>query len=113
MSSDFSPPDARRVAVNEVAGRRANELIVPTPEAGWDLSLVERNCECGDAGCDARLQLTVAEYEGLRESGRRFAVLHEHVTHKAEAVVEHCPRYTVVEKDGEAAKIAEARNPRS
>lgn len=111
MSSDPSP--AQRVAANEMAGRDANERIDPAPEAGWDLSLVDRNCECGSARCDAQLQLTVAEYEGLRQDGRRFAVVHGHVIPDVDSVVEQWPRYTVVEKDGEAAEIAEARNPRS
>ncbi len=111
MSSDFSP--VQRVALNEVAGRRANELITPGPEAGWDLGLVERNCECGHAGCDAQLQLTVAEYEDLRQDGRRFAIVDEHVIHAAEHIVERRPRYTLVEKIADAATIALAHDPRS
>ena len=103
---------AARVARTEVANRRANERVVPAPEAGWDLGLVERACECGHVACRSRLKLTVAEYEQLRQDARRFAVLHEHVIHAAEHVVERWPRYTVVEKVAEAAAIAEATDPR-
>ena len=111
MSSDSAA--VQRVALNEVASRSANELISPAPEAGWDIGLVDRNCECGNAACRARLQLTVAEYEELRQDGRRFAVVNEHVILAAEHVVERRPRYTVVEKIADAATIALAHDPRS
>ena len=103
----------RRVALTEVANRTANEEISPAPEAGWDLGLVERNCECGNAACRATVKLTVAEYEELRTNGRRFAIVHEHVVHAAEHVVERRPRYTVVEKVDEAGEIADAHDPRT
>ena len=111
------PPEeeqgVREAALNEVANRGANEQIAPAPEAGWDLGLVERHCECGHAGCSAQLKLTVAEYEGLRQDARRFAIVPEHVVPAVEHVVERHPRYTVVEKDDEAAAIAQAENPRA
>ena len=109
----MSDSGVQGVALNEVANRSANELIRPAPEAGWDIGLVDRNCECGNRDCRARLQLTVAEYEELRRDGRRFAVVHEHVVPEAERVVERRPRYTVVEKVAVAAAIALASDPRS
>lgn len=113
MSTPKPIEDTRRVAFNEVASRRINELIAPPPEAGWDLGLVERRCECGDAACDAPVALTVAEYEELRTDARRFAIVHDHVFHPVEQVVERRERFTVVEKVAEAAAIAEAHDPRS
>ena len=102
----------RRVALNEVASRRVNETIAPSPEAGWDLGLVERVCECGNAACKAPLWLTVAEYEELRRDGRRFAIVHEHVAPSVERVVERRERYTIVEKIADAGRIAEDQDPR-
>ena len=113
MSLPDHTPDVRRVAEFEVANRSANELIAPPPEAGWDLGLVDRNCECGNAVCRAELRLTVAEYEEVREDPRRFAVLHEHVVHAAEHIVERRERYTIVEKVAVAGRIAEAHDPRA
>jgi hypothetical protein len=113
MSQQHDSSTEARVAAVEVANRRENEAVVPAPEAGWDLGLVERNCECGNAACRATLMLTVAEYEAIREDPRRFAVVHEHVVHAAEHVVERRPRYTIVQKVREAGRIAEAHDPRS
>jgi len=112
MSQPEGRTSVRQVAMNEVVGREANERVDPPTEAGWDLSLVDRDCECGYAACRARLRLTVAEYEELRRDGRRFAIVHEHVVHAAERVVERRERYSVVEKLAEAAAIAEAHDPR-
>jgi len=108
-----SEPDLRRVALAEVANRAANEQIDPAPEAGWDLGLVPRACECGNSACEATVRLTVAEYEQIRENACRFAIVHEHLVPAAERVVEQHPRYTVVEKVAVAAAIAEAHDPRS
>lgn len=110
----MSLPDSsvRRVALNEVASRRVNEDVDPAPEAGWDLGLVERVCECGNAACRAPLRLTVAEYEELRRDGRRFAIVHEHVVPAVERVVERRERYTIVEKIAAAGLIAEDHDPR-
>ena len=110
--ADMSDSRGQRIALNEVANRSANELILPAPEAGWDIGLVERNCECGNRACEARVRLTVAEYEELRRDGRHFAVIYEHVIPDAERVVERRPRYTVVEKVADAAAIARAHDPR-
>lgn len=105
-------PTLLRVALTEVANRAANEEVEPAPEAGWDLGLVERRCECGNPGCEATLRLTVAEYEELREDGRRFAIHEAHVVPAAEIVVERRPRYTIVEKVADAGRVAEAHDPR-
>ena len=113
MTPSDPPSMMRRVALAEVANRTANEQIAPAPEAGWDLGLVERHCECGNAACRATVRLTVAEYEEVRTSGRRFAIVHEHIVPAAERVVERLPRYTVVEKIAAAGSIAEALDPRA
>ena len=112
MSQPEGRTSVRQVALNEVTGRAANERVDPPTEAGWDLGLVDRVCECGDADCEARLRLTVAEYEEVRGDSRRFAIVHEHLVHAAERVVERRERYSVVEKVAEAATIAEAHDPR-
>jgi len=58
--------------------------------------------------------LTPAEYEAVRAHPARFFVVpgHEDLT-AGEAVVEECPRYTLVEKQGGEREIVERRDPRS
>ena len=45
MLSPDQDHEVRRVALTEAANRSDNESIAPPPEAGWDLGLVDRNCE--------------------------------------------------------------------
>jgi hypothetical protein len=56
-------------------------------------------CECGDTeSWDARLQMTLAEYERVRSQRDRFAVLPGHETADIEHVVERSERYLIVDK---------------
>ena len=88
----------QRVAMNEATFRRVNEGM----EAGQDPSgLLTFVCECGRLGCNKLIQLTRAEYEGIRQNPRRFAILHGHEILEAEAIVERHDRYVVVEKAGD------------
>ena len=113
MSVDDHTENMRRAAAAEVSSRARNERIRPDPEAGWDLGLVRRRCECGNPGCTDTIGMTVAEYEQLREHATRFAVADAHVFAEVEMVVSREARYTVVEKQAEAAAIAVAQDPRS
>ena len=66
-------------------------------------------CECADESCAERVVMTPAKYEELRASPTRFAVAPDdaHVFPEAERIVEKREGYWVVEKVGEAAKVAE------
>jgi hypothetical protein len=59
------------------------------------------------------IELPLAEYERVRAHPRRFLVAPDHEIPEAEIVVESHEDYTVVEKRGEAGKVAEATDPRS
>ena len=62
----------QRVAMNEATFRKVNEGM----EAGQDPSgLLVFVCERDRLGCNKLIQLTRAEYEGIRENPRRFAIL--------------------------------------
>jgi hypothetical protein len=100
----------QRVAMNEATFRRVNEGM----EAGQsDSGLLSFVCECGRLGCTRLIQLTRAEYEGMRENPRRFAVVDGHEILEAEEVVERHDRYLVVEKRGAPeAEIVEHTDPR-
>jgi predicted ThiF/HesA family dinucleotide-utilizing enzyme len=100
----------QRVAMNEATFRKVNEGM----EAGQDPSgLRTFVCECGRLGCNKLIQLTRAEYEGIRQNPRRFAILDGHEIPEVEAIVERHDRYVVVEKAGDPeAEIVEHTDPR-
>jgi hypothetical protein len=101
----------QRVAMNEATFRKVNEGM----EAGQDASdlLLTFVCECGRLGCTKLIQLTRAEYEGIRKNPRRFAILDGHEILEAEEIVERHDRYLVVEKAGDPeAEIVEHTDPR-
>ena len=99
----------QRVAMNEATFRKVNEGM----EVGQDPSgLLTFMCECGRLGCDKLIQLTRAEYEGIRANPRRFAILDGHEILEAEEIVERHDRYLVVEKTGDSeAEIVEHTDP--
>jgi hypothetical protein len=100
----------QRVAMNEATFRKVNEGM----EAGQDPSgLLTFVCECGRLRCNRLIQLTRAEYEGIRTNPRRFAIVDGHEILEAEEIVERHDRYLVVEKSGDPeAAIVEHRDPR-
>ena len=90
-------------AKNEARMRTVNDRIKALDdEAGaWTArqELFGFQCECGDTdSCDARLQMTLAEYERVRSQRDRFAVLPGHETPEIEHVVERSERYLIVDK---------------
>ncbi len=109
-------PQERRVAENQVLFREINERVralneslPPALEPSWI-------CECSNTGCIERVELTAEEYEDVRAHAPRFFVFpaEAHVeAPEVERVVARNERYWVVEKIGDAARIAEARDPRA
>jgi hypothetical protein len=101
-------------AKNQALFRAMNERM-----AGWD----ERReapanephlffCECGEQTCHERVCLTLAEYETIRESPVRFAVLPGHLFPEAERVVDERDGYLVVAKYDDVRSIVERTYPR-
>lgn len=109
-------PDGERdrlIALNETVYRELNEAIEHGRWPGEERRSAFR-CECARAGCAQMLQLSSEEYERLRAHPRRFALVMGHEDPRVEDVVEsHAPRYVVVEKRGQAGRIAEDTDPRS
>ena len=101
-----------RLAHNEEVFRGINERI----EAGtWVTSVDQRiafACECAALGCNVLVELTVAEYEAVRAHPRRFLLAPGHQLASIEVVVHSGDGFVVVEKQGEAAAVAEATDPR-
>ena len=96
----------RRIGENEAYWRQVNELSPPEPGM---LNLMF--CECGRLDCRERGAMTVAEYEAVRSSATTFVISPGHGIPDVESVVETKERFEVVEKEGEAARVAIETEP--
>lgn len=72
-------------------------------------------CECADPSCMERVTMTLDEYERVRLVPTHFLVLpgERHFFPEDERVVEEHDGYVVVEKLGDAARMATKLDPRS
>jgi hypothetical protein len=102
----------QRLAENEVLARKVNEAIERGVWPGEEHDPVHFRCECARRDCSQPIELTLAEYELVRENARRFVVATGHDMPELENVVERRENYVVVEKRGEAGRVAEASDPR-
>ncbi len=95
------------MAQNEALARRINDRIeFQRPRNGESADTFV--CECVRVDCGGVLVLSIGEYARVRSHPRRFVVLPGHVEPAVELTVEVYPGYVVVEKRGEAGRIAEA-----
>lgn len=70
-------------------------------------------CECSDAACRQRIDLTDPEYAVVRSEAVRFAITPLHDNPEIDRVVAEYERYAIVEVFyGEPALVARATNPR-
>jgi hypothetical protein len=111
---DETPADdgryVARAAAAEVNGRQVNEAIERGTRGAGAAVFV---CECGKLGCNATVELTIAEYEEVRSGFERFLVIPGHQLEEIEEVVERYDDYLVVAKrDGRAVAIAAVTDDR-
>lgn len=108
--------DAReeRVSRNEAMFRSVNREIEQASEQSGDgrQDRIEVICECGQDGCSATLDLTVAEYDDAHGQRDRFVTAPGHEDEQIEVVVTRTERYLVVDKFGEAERVVEAEERR-
>ena len=110
--------DARQeqLARNEAVFREVNERVEEVAGAlalGEDGSLLAGFvCECGRSDCTEKIEMTLAQYEGVRSDPRRFAVIPGHEDTETARVVERHKGFAVVEKLDEAGEIAVENDPR-
>lgn len=108
MDESFQPPFGsreERIAYNEAWSRSLNER-----RAGWALrreAMPSFRCECWRDDCTERIPLSAEDWRMVRAEPTRFAVAPDHVAENFEAVVKAFPRFWLIEKFGEAGKIAE------
>jgi hypothetical protein len=104
-----------RQARNEALIRQVNEQIERLDKAvdpeGETLRF-EFLCECGAGGdgdvrCEARIEMTLVEYEEVRQQDDRFALLPGHETEALEDEVQRTERFVIVDKKPEAEPLVE------
>jgi hypothetical protein len=107
---DTQAPWKRRAAAAEINGRRVNEAI----ERGTDGPRPVFVCECGNIGCQAKVTLSIAAYESVRQDFDRFLVVPGHEIANVDRVIEEHPGFLVVVKvEPEAKAMAEESDQRS
>jgi hypothetical protein len=94
-----------------VTFRSANEAIVRNVGTSTSPAMLPLICECGSEDCLEEIELSVREYEVLRASPIRFAVLPGHED-EDEDVLDAFDRFSIVHKKGEGEQIVREFNPR-
>lgn len=104
----------RRLAQNETLFREVNERIEDLALTHTDDDHVyEFLCECSNAHCDLRLSIPLSTYEQARSDPAVFIVAAGHDLPEIEEVILRRPEFQLVRKQGEAAELAEERDPRN
>ena len=102
----------RRLAQNEALFREVNERVEAVAhQLGTDVPY-EFVCECANADCTFRVQISLRTYEAIRSDPKQFVVLPLHYTPEVEDVVAEEDAYWVVRKSGEAGEYVERLDPR-
>ena len=103
----------RRIGLNEAVFRQVNERIEELADTfglGESLDLI---CECGNAHCTSRIEMSRDQYEQLRSDATTFAVISGHDIRDVEEVVARHRTFDVVRKTADdAERIAEATDRR-
>jgi hypothetical protein len=100
--------DARRARLgrNQVLFRSVNEQVETLSGTQSTASPVSFLCECANLDCGSLIDLSLAEYEAIRQSSTQFFVLPDDVFPEVEAVVADRGSYVIVEKFGEGGRVA-------
>jgi hypothetical protein len=102
-----------RIAKTEALFRDVNERIAEASEK-FDADEAEFMCECSDPGCAERLEVSLDEYEQVRQNATTFLLDPDHVRPEVERIVEHRRGYAIVKKvDQAVARIVQQLNPRT
>ena len=97
---------------NEALFRAANERINDKVRELGFAGRLPFLCECEEPRCTAIVPLTHDEYERARGDGRTFLLAPGHESRNAQ-LIETNERFTIVQKQGVEAEIAEKSDPRS
>ena len=103
-------------AQDQALWREVNERLKELNEAFEHVARdSEFLCECANRKCMEHITMSVDEYERVRRVPTHFLVLpgEEHIFGAIERVVEEHDGYVVVEKFGDAGRMATKLDPRS
>ena len=89
--------DHVRRARTEALFRDVNERIAESAHR-FEAESTQFVCECADANCTHRLEVTLDEYEQVRADGATFMLAPGHEDDDIERVLEKRGRFNVVEK---------------
>ena len=82
-------------AANKKSSRLLKHHIPPEEQENLKIDFI---CECSDPACEARISLTLKEYEKLHSDVARFVIAKGHTEPQVEKVHHETPNSTVVEK---------------
>jgi hypothetical protein len=93
-------------ATNEDLGRKINDSIRRRvgPEPDNKIWVV---CECADSDCDELIEMTVGQYEQMRDGESHFVVLVGHESPSLERIVGGEGPWLLVQKTGQARRYVE------
>lgn len=95
--------EARRQINNELKARSHNQrakkiLKAHTPKESLDGLKIDFYCECSDDTCNARVPLTIQEYDKVHKSPAAFVLAPGHQSPMVEKVTKTADDHIVVEK---------------
>ena len=101
------------MAQNEALFREVNERVESVAHRlGPDVPY-EFVCECANADCTFRVELSIGAYDKIRSDPKQFVVLPLHYTPEVEDVVAEEDSYWIVRTSGKAGEYVEELDPRS
>jgi hypothetical protein len=103
---------AERIGKNEAVFRDVNERIEAGQLPADADKLVAFCCECARLGCNQLVEVSIATYEVVRSNSRRFLLAVGHEVDGVEVIVGSGDDYIVVEKIGDAGRVAQSMDPR-
>ena len=102
-----------RRARNEALFREVNEQVrTVSGQFGTQAEETAFVCECSNDGCVQRIRVPGDVYERVRQNPRRFLLVPGH-ENEFERIVERANGYLIVEKEGDAGRIAANTDPRA
>jgi hypothetical protein len=98
----------KRLGLNEAVFREVNERIKGLANLfKWgEPAPLDLVCECRNATCVKRIEMTRTEYEAIRAEETNFALYPGHADLEIERVISSHKGYEVVAKQGDAAEVA-------
>ena len=102
-----------KIATTEAIFRTVNERIAESAER-FDSNAAEFVCECEDRTCTDRVEVSLDEYERVREDATHFLLAPGHDNERIERVLARKRQFWVVEKfERTVAATVRRLNPRA